>query len=152
MVKKSIEKNDDIINYIEELYSGHGSFITTSSQFLGYGILIALFHFGRDEFFVPHKTLALSTVFFSITSLLLIYTYSAHIFIASKNIMEFNREMRSKSSSLSSKNLLNHSIKYLYSRMKPRVIFLFWCFQGALLLSVILFMFSAYVYFYRSCF
>lgn len=152
MAKKSIEKNDDIINYIEELYSAHGSFITTSSQYLGYGILIALFHFGRDEFFVPHKTLALSTAFFSITSLLLIYTYSVHIFIASKNIMEFNREMKSKSSSSSSENILNYSVKYLYNRMKPRVMFLFWFFQVTLLISVILFMFSAYMYFYQSCF
>lgn len=148
-VEKENENGGDRTAHLKDLYSEHGSILTRDSQFFGYGILSALFLFGQD-FFEDYKFWALTTALFSIATLLLIYLYSVLIFLLSKDSLELKNEL-TKKKDFCSEDCIREASDYLYRKKRPLVMFIFWLFQITLIFSVILFIRSAYLFFYGSC-
>lgn len=144
-----IEKEDDKIKHLEDLYSEHGGILTRNSQLFCYGILIGLFHFGRD-FFKIYKAWALTTASFSIASLLLIYMYSVLVFLLAKNGLELKNAL-SKKNQLCSEDCIKYVIELSYRKKRQPIMFVFWLFQITLIFSVFLFIISAYLHFYGWC-
>ena len=93
--RETSEDFDSRIKHIRELYDESSAKITHDSQYVGYGVLIALFSFGKDDFFISHSALATVTSFLAIFSLVFIYISMIHKFISCKNILERKRCSRS---------------------------------------------------------
>lgn len=145
------------IDTLRGLIDSHSSSITRNSQFLGYGTLVALFHYGKC-FFFTYPVLACATALFSIASLALIYIFSLYYFLSSNSILELKKSFRkdpSKSNRLFTKKnsacepLSTEAwIKVLYTRARKRAMVLFWSFQVALILAVGSFILSSGFYFF----
>lgn len=145
------------VKTLQDLLMSHSSTITKNSQFLGYGILIALFHYGKC-FFFTYPVLACTSAMFSITSLVLIYIFSLYYYLSSENILEIVKGLRIAPSKLKAgvkqqKPVCESScnevwIEELYTRARRRAKVLFWSFQITLLISVLSFILSSGFYFF----
>ena len=87
------------------------------------------------------------TAFFSIFSLVLIYLYTLLVFLLSKNILELEVELYEDNEPYS-EGFIKQVIKILYRKKRPLIMFIFWLFQVTLFFSVILFIRSAYLFYY----
>lgn len=126
---------------LEKVHHDHSAAITRNCDFLGYGILIALFHFGKC-FFNSHPILATCTAMFSIITLLLVHLFSVYQFSQAEFILQLNKQQ----------NLYNECneswMERLYQRMRIKSICVFWLFQFTLIISVIFFLVSSFFFFY----
>ncbi len=127
-------------NKLEELHEGHSSLIARDCQLFGYGILISLFHFGREFF----NTYPLATVLTSLTSVLtlfLVYIFSSYQFAKAEKVLKLIKE--------SYPPLHDKEIDLLYKCMRKKSLQIFWSFQMLLIISIISFLFCCYFYFFR---
>lgn len=133
---------------LSNLFKDHSSAIEKSCQYLAYGILISLYHFGKD-FFNLYPVWAGITGLFSILTLVLLYIYSFYLFNKSEEIIEIRNEIESKKNEEEYQNN-DKWIHTLYENMRKSSKKLLWSFQIGLFISVISFLFCAYFYFYGS--
>ena len=142
MIKKTIKKDSKSrLDAIGDHYDESGSRIIHDSQYVGYGTLIALFSFGKNDFFVPYKTLAILTSVFAILSLIFIYVFMIYVFTVSSNTLKLKKEL-----SLN-KNDLEEVIENKYQKMRTISMRIFWTVQFFLFLSILFFIISSSCYF-----
>lgn len=142
-------QEDSAKGELEKLHGEHSGQIRKSCEFFGYGILIGLFHFG-STFFHRYPYLACLTALFSILTLLSVYFFSAYQFARSESILVQNVEVKKKVNK--EVNEINDRwLSVLYSHMRIRSKYIFWSFQVTLGISVLLFMWSSYLYFFCMC-
>jgi hypothetical protein len=136
---------------VEALYDGHGNAITKDSQYLGYGILIALFYFHQKSSWNGYKLLAILTTSCAILSLISQYIYSLITFKSCEKILDIRSKLRGIKKEVCSSECLNAVVEAQFTVMRPKSMFFYWLFQGLLALSILLFIIVACFYFLGGC-
>ena len=140
MWKKPSKEEKTSKDKLEELHKGHSIIIVRDCQFFGYGILISLFHFGR-EFFNTYPFIAVLTSLISIITLCLVYFFSSYQFLRAETILKTIKE--------SHLPVDENDTDCSYKCMRKMSLNIFWSIQVFLIFSLISFLFCCYLYFFR---
>ena len=140
-----MEERNSRLEALIDLFHGHSAAIRRDSQYLSYGILIGLFHYGKD-FCLAHPILFSVTGGGAILSLVLIYIFSLMYCKSSEKILAFYKKMKSPNDNREACN--KDWVEEMYVDSRIRAMAVFWLFQLILAISVILFAVTSYHYFF----
>lgn len=130
-----MEERNPRLEALIDLFCGHSAAIRRDSQYLSYGILIGLFHYGKD-FCLAHPILFSMTGGGAILSLVLIYIFSLMYCKSSEKILAFYKKMKSPNDN---RELCNKDwVEEMYVDSRIRAMAVFWLFQLTLMGSVFL--------------
>lgn len=139
-MKKVDESSESIIKALKDTYAAHGDKSVHDAQYIAYGILIALFSFGKKDFFIPYPILASVTSIFAIFSLFLMCWYMVYSFYKTRRILLLSKNNTAD----------DFNVKEQYEEFRIKSLLLFKVFLAVLIIAVALFMISSFCYFWGS--